>query len=74
MKDHRMSLRDLYRLLEKPRKNPNKDLHAALDKAVLAAYGFDGKKDLLGQLLELNLEVAEREAKGEAVQTPGLPS
>ncbi|MBK9149236.1 MAG: class I SAM-dependent DNA methyltransferase [Flavobacteriales bacterium] len=73
MKDHGMSLRDLYRLLEKPGKNPIKDLHAALDKAVLAAYGFDAKKDLLAQLLELNLAVAEHEANGEKVTAPGLP-
>ena len=73
MQEHRMSLRDLYRLLEKPGKNPIKDLHAALDKAVLAAYGFDAKKDLLAQLLELNFAVAGKEAKGEKVTAPGMP-
>jgi hypothetical protein len=31
-----------------------KDAHAALDTAVLTAYGFSTKKDLLAQLLALN--------------------
>ena len=47
--------------------------HAALDAAVLAAYGFDAKKDLLAQLLELNLSVAAREKAGERVTAPGVP-
>lgn len=73
LKKHNMSLRDLYRLLEQPGKNPIKDLHAALDKAVLEAYGFSDKEDILAQLLALNLSVAEKEKKGEKVQAPGLP-
>lgn len=68
-----MSLRDLYRLLEQPGKNPMKDLHAALDAAVLEAYGFDAKRDVLTQLLELNLATAAREAGGQPVQAPGWP-
>ena len=48
-------------------------MHAALDKAVLEAYGFDEKKDILSQLLALNLSVAEKENKKEKVQPPGLP-
>ena len=48
-------LRDLYRTLELPGTNPLKDAHAALDTAVLTAYGFDPKKDLLAQLLAINL-------------------
>ncbi len=68
-----MSLRDLYRLLEQPGKNPIKDLHTELDKAVMEAYGFIDKKDILAQLLALNLSVAEKEKKGEKVQAPGLP-
>jgi hypothetical protein len=74
MQAHHMSLRDLYRLLEQPGKNPIKDLHTALDKAVIEAYGFDANKDLLTQLLELNLQVAEAEAKEQKVQGPGLPA
>lgn len=68
-----MSLRDLYRLLERPGKNPIKDLHAALDKAVMEAYGFKEQEDILAQLLALNLTVAEKENRKEQVQPPGLP-
>ena len=50
-----------------------KDAHAALDAAVLEAYGFDPKADLLAQLLALNLEVAARLERGEPVTAPGLP-
>jgi hypothetical protein len=49
-------------------------LHAALDKAVLRAYGFDETKDLLTQLLELNLSVAAKEEKKQPVQAPGWPA
>ena len=73
MQAHNMSLRDLYRLLEQPGANPIKDLHAALDKAVMEAYGFTDKEDLLKQLLELNLLVADKENRKEKVQPPGLP-
>ena len=74
LKQHNMSLRDLYRLLEQPGKNPIKDLQTALDKTVLEAYGFSDKEDILSQLLALNLSVAEKEKKGEQVQEPGLPA
>lgn len=66
-------LRALYRTLELPGKNPLKDAHAALDRAVLDAYGFSSKKDLLAQLLALNLDVARREKAGEPVTAPGVP-
>ena len=56
-----------------PGKNPLKDVHAALDSAVLDAYGFAPKGDLLAQLLELNLAVATQIEKDEAVTSPGLP-
>jgi hypothetical protein len=45
----------------------------SIDAAVLAAYGFSPKKDLLQQLLDLNLEVAARIERGEPVTTPGIP-
>jgi PPIC-type PPIASE domain/MmeI, target recognition domain len=66
-------LRALYRTLELPGANPLKDVHAALDAAVLAPYGFSAKKDLLAQLLALNLEVAAKIEKGEPVIAPGIP-
>ncbi|HEY5769474.1 MAG TPA: type IIL restriction-modification enzyme MmeI, partial [Terrimicrobium sp.] len=53
-------LRALYRTLELPGANPLKDAHAALDAAVLVAYGFSAKADLLAQLLALNQQVAAR--------------
>jgi hypothetical protein len=67
-------LRALYRMLELPGANPLKDAHASLDTAVLAAYGFSAKKDLLAQLLELNLAVAQRLEKAEPVTPPGIPA
>ena len=66
-------MRARYGALELPGANPLKDAHAALDAAVLAAYGFSAKKDLLTQLLALNLAVAAKIEKGEAVVAPGAP-
>ena len=63
-------LRALYRTLELPGANPLKDAHAALDAAVLAAYGFDPKRDLLAQLLALNLAVAQRLEAAQPVTAP----
>ena len=66
-------LRALYRTLELPGANPLKDAHAALDAAVLAAYGFSAKKDLLAQLLALNQAVAAKIEQGIPVTAPGVP-
>lgn len=66
-------LRALYRTLDLPGKNPLRDAHAALDKAVLAAYGFSAKGDLLEQLLNLNTQVAQRLANNQPVTAPGIP-
>ena len=68
----------LYRTLELPGANPLKDAHAALDAAVLAAYGFSPKErgtatDLLAQLLALNQTVATRIERAEPVTAPGIP-
>ena len=46
------------------RKHARKAAHSALDAAVLAAYGFSAKADLLAQLLALNQTVAARIASG----------
>jgi len=67
-------LRALYRTLELTGANPLKDAHAALDTAVLDAYGFTAKKDILGQLLNLNLSVAEAIDNGKPVSPPGVPA
>ena len=66
-------LRSLYRTLELPGANPLKDAHAALDTAVLTAYGFNPKKDLLAQLLALNQAVAAKIENAESVTAPGVP-
>ena len=69
-----LSLREMYRLMEQlPGKYELRDLHDALDAAVLAAYGFDPDADLLEQLLALNFEVAAKIEAGESVTAPGIP-
>jgi hypothetical protein len=67
------SLRALYRVLELPGKHDLNDAHATLDAAVIKAYGFCAKDDRLKQLLDLNIEVAARIVRGEAVIAPGIP-
>ena len=73
MKSNGWSLRELYRTLETPGADRLRDAHAALDAAVRAAYGMKDKEDPLAFLLRLNLELADREAKGEKITPPGLP-
>lgn len=67
-------LRELYRTVELPGANPLKDAHAALDAAVLAAYGFHPAKDLLAQLLALNQSIAAKIESGAPVTAPGVPA
>ncbi|MGB7747138.1 MAG: hypothetical protein WBN75_07615 [Verrucomicrobiia bacterium] len=68
------SLRELYKSLETPGENRLRDAHAALDTAVRRAYGMKPGEDILAFLLKLNLELADKEAKGEPITPPGLPS
>lgn len=42
-------------------------LHAKLDQLVLQAYEFDSSDNILEKLLELNLELAQKEKSGESV-------
>jgi len=49
-------------------------LHRALDTLVLKAYGWKASEDILSNLLDLNLELAEREAAGEQVVGPWAPA
>ncbi|MGF6739737.1 DNA methyltransferase [Paraburkholderia atlantica] len=67
-------LRSLYKTMDLPGKNPLKDAHAALNAAVLAAYGFSAKKDLLHQLLDLNQHVAAAISAAKPVNGPGIPA
>ena len=73
MSKHDYTLRDIYRIMAEPGANPLKDAHQKLDDAVIEAYGFKKRKDLLTQVLELNFKVADKIKKGEKVQGPGLP-
>ena len=66
--------RAVYRTLELPGKHSLKAPNAAVDATGVAAYGFDPKKDLLEQLLRLNLEVAARIAGKQPVTPPGVPA
>ena len=47
--------------------------HDALDALVLQAYGWSDQTDLLTSLLELNRELAERQARAEKVVGPWDP-
>jgi len=47
--------------------------HQALDALVLKAYGWKASEDILSNLLDLNLELAEREKAGEKVVGPWAP-
>jgi hypothetical protein len=68
-----LTLREIYQLMEKGGKFPLRDLHDKLDNAVIEAYGFDKNKDILEQLLNLNLELAEKEKNNIKIQVPGVP-
>ena len=47
--------------------------HQGLDALVLKAYGWKASEDILSNLLDLNLELAEREKAGEKVVGPWAP-
>ncbi len=49
-------------------------LHAKLDREVMQAYGFTDSDDILAKVLELNLEPAEKEKRGEPVIGPCVPT
>lgn len=72
--EHGTGLQALYRTLELPGKSPLKDAHAALNAAVLKAYGFSSRGDLLQHLLDLNSELVGRISSGKTVKGPGIPS
>jgi hypothetical protein len=73
MAQHDLSLRDLYRSLERPGKHPLKDAQAELDAAVQAAYNMPNSREPLEFLFGLNQELAEKEKAGQFVAGPGLP-
>jgi hypothetical protein len=68
---HGITIVQQYDSLRQPGRSRLRDLHDALDQAVLEVYGFDPDEDLLAQILALNLSVAEQEEGGGAVRGPG---
>ncbi len=66
-------LRAMYRTLDMPGRNQLRDSHKELDAAVISAYGFSSKQDLLTQILKLNADVSARMFSGQAVVSPGIP-
>ncbi|MBD2160429.1 hypothetical protein H6F46_06945 [Limnothrix sp. FACHB-1083] len=73
MAEAQWSLCDLYKTLDQPGDTPLHRAHAALDRAVAAAYGWDDRTDPLAFLFQLNQTVAAAERSGEPVLGPGLP-
>lgn len=49
-------------------------LHQGLDSLVIKAYGWKASEDILSNLLDLNLELAELEAGGQSVVGPWDPN
>jgi hypothetical protein len=64
-------LRDLYRALETLGTNRLRDAHAALDSAVRDAYSMKDDADIFAFMLAPNLELVDKEAKGEEIIPPG---
>ena len=74
MIEKQSGITDLYnRYYEEPASKLSQ-MHRALDNQVLKAYGWTGDEDLLSNLLDLNLELAEREEEGLAVVGPCDPN
>ena len=73
MSENNWTLRELYRTLDLPGQNPLKSAQDKLNTAVRAAYGMKAKADPLTFLLNLNSDLATREASLLPVVGPGLP-
>lgn len=71
---HNLSFRELYRGIELPGEHPLKVAIEALDTAVRKAYGMKKTADDLEFILDLNQAVAAKEAAGDPILGPGLPS
>jgi SAM-dependent methyltransferase len=69
---HGLSLRGLYRAIEKPGKHALADAQEKLSESVKTAYGMRASDDVLGFLLRLNQACAAEEAKGRPIQGPGV--
>ncbi len=73
LKQEGISYRDLYRSMELPGDHELLKYHKALDIAVYSAYGFKKTQDELDFLLKLNLDLSQKESRGEKITGPGLP-
>ena len=74
MVEKQSGITDLYnRYYDEPASKLSQ-LHRALDAQVLKAYGWSADEDLLSNLLDLNLELAEREGEGLEVVGPWDPN
>ncbi|MEJ7600094.1 MAG: DNA methyltransferase [Kofleriaceae bacterium] len=73
MSENGWSLRQLNQAAEVDGPHPLKDAQAALDTAVMDAYGMPPDQSPTEFLLELNKLVTEDEGRGRKVQGPGLP-
>ncbi len=74
----KLSLRDIYRTMEKHGDNPLRDMQDKLNEAVLECYKYETPKSLLSEdilemLYKLNLKCAELEDKEVKLLSPGLP-
>jgi len=65
------SLAQQYDALRTPGHSTLRGMHAMLDAAVAEAYGFDTTQNLLTQIFELNLLLAQKEREGQTVTGPG---
>jgi hypothetical protein len=73
MREHKLSLRELYKLLDEAVDNQLSHVQAVLDDAVRMAYEIPRKTPVLEFLLNLNTVLASSEEAGETVQGPGIP-
>jgi hypothetical protein len=68
-----ISLADQYNSMRDPGRNPLRDLNEALDGAVFNVYAFSDEDDLLAQLLNLNLAVANAISDSDVPARPPGP-
>ena len=67
-------MRSTFPNFESPSANRRRDADAGLDAKVRAAYGMNEQEDPPGFLLRLNLDLADKGAKGQSITPTGLPA
>ena len=68
------NLRELYKIMETPGKNPLKQAQDNLDQSVRHAYKMSKDENSLKFIFELNQEVSDLEKNDKNIEGPGLPS